>query len=209
MTHRVPSIYSLKKSTSKVIIYFQIAFLATKACSAFMASVPHQIILPTTHKLSRFYMTSSTPQRYTAASKLFNLPISMEEATSILESYSNLQNEFTSIDGNQGMGGGISASKYWNTLPKEEIKSIAKTVSAMALQAAQERSSYEIKKKDGFSYGRVMLGICAEDTTEAIQTLKEWVSGLNLPKGLLHGMDLDGKPIEIHGSVYIKYSTGK
>jgi hypothetical protein len=40
--------------------------------------------------------------------------------------------------------------------------------------------------------------------------LKSWVSALSLPRGLLHGMDVDGKPIppEELGSIYIKYNTG-
>jgi len=33
---------------------------------------------------------------------------------------------------------------------------------------------------------------------------------LRLPRGLLHGLDIDGKPIEPEdfGSVYVKYNTG-
>lgn len=129
------------------------------------------------------------------------------EATSLLASYSNQQNQFTADDGNQGMGGGTSASKYWSTLSADKTQTVAHAVQSLTIQADYERTT--AKKKDGFAYGRVMLGICAGSTEEAIQTLKEWVAGLKLPKGLLHGMDLDGVPIEIKGGVYIKYSTGK
>ena len=40
--------------------------------------------------------------------------------------------------------------------------------------------------------------------------LKSFVTSLHLPRGLLHGMDVDGVPIppEDLGSVYIKYNTG-
>ena len=56
--------------------------------------------------------------------------------------------------------------------------------------------------------GRCMLGICASSAEEGIATLKSWVNFLGLPRGLLHGMDKDGVPLEIDGGVYIKYNTG-
>jgi hypothetical protein len=56
--------------------------------------------------------------------------------------------------------------------------------------------------------GRCMLGICASSAQEGIMTLKSWVSALELPRGMLHGMDKDGIPLELEGAVYIKYNTG-
>lgn len=53
-----------------------------------------------------------------------------------------------------------------------------------------------------------MLGICASSATDGIAALKSFVSNLNLPRGLLHGMDQDGVPLQIDGAVYIKYSSG-
>ncbi len=40
--------------------------------------------------------------------------------------------------------------------------------------------------------------------------LKSWVSSLKLPRGLLHGMDVDGVPIDTSsfGPAFIKYNTG-
>lgn len=59
-------------------------------------------------------------------------------------------------------------------------------------------------------HGRIKLGICAENVQEGLMGLKSWVSALELPRGWLHGMDVDGVPIppEELGSVYIKYNTG-
>ncbi len=56
---------------------------------------------------------------------------------------------------------------------------------------------------------KTMLGICAGSPDEALQTLKGWVAGCNLPKGLLHGMDVQGVPIDKSefGAVYIKYMS--
>jgi hypothetical protein len=56
--------------------------------------------------------------------------------------------------------------------------------------------------------GRCMLGICASSAPEGVAALKSWVSALELPRGLLHGMDKDGIPLEIDSAVYIKYNTG-
>jgi Domain of unknown function (DUF1824) len=56
--------------------------------------------------------------------------------------------------------------------------------------------------------GRCMLGICADDAGQGVAALKSWVTSLQLPRGLLHGMDKDGVPIEIESAVYIKYNTG-
>jgi hypothetical protein len=57
-------------------------------------------------------------------------------------------------------------------------------------------------------FGRCILGICASNSSDGISTLKQWVSSLNLPRGLLHGMDVQGVPIDLPGAVYIKYNTG-
>jgi len=56
--------------------------------------------------------------------------------------------------------------------------------------------------------GRCMLGICAASAQEGVLALKSWVTALGLPRGLLHGMDKDGVPLEIDSAVYIKYNTG-
>lgn len=56
--------------------------------------------------------------------------------------------------------------------------------------------------------GRCILGICASCAEEGVATLKAWVTALALPRGLLHGMDKDGVPIDLSGSVYIKYNSG-
>lgn len=56
--------------------------------------------------------------------------------------------------------------------------------------------------------GRVMLGICADSAEQGLGCLKSWVPSLQLPRGLLHGMDDNGVPIEIKDGVYIKYNSG-
>lgn len=60
----------------------------------------------------------------------------------------------------------------------------------------------------GGGFGRCMLGICAPTASEGVQTLKSFTTNLELPRGLLHGMDKDGVPIDLEGGVYIKYNTG-
>ena len=56
--------------------------------------------------------------------------------------------------------------------------------------------------------GRCILGICAPNAQEGVAALKAWVTALALPRGLLHGMDKDGVPIDLNGAVYIKYNSG-
>jgi hypothetical protein len=70
---------------------------------------------------------------------------------------------------------------------------ISKAVRLLSTTANEERSQDSMK-------GRCMLGICASSTEEGIATLKSWVTALQLPRGLLHGMDKDGVPLEIEGA---------
>ena len=74
-------------------------------------------------------------------------------------------------------------------------------VRLLSQTAAQERNQ-------DYTRGRCMLGICASSPQEGIETLKSWVTALQLPRGLLHGMDKDGVPLQLEGGVYIKYNSG-
>jgi len=56
--------------------------------------------------------------------------------------------------------------------------------------------------------GRCMLGICASSMQDGVDALKSFVTTLELPRGLLHGADKDGVPLEIEDGVYIKYNSG-
>ena len=56
---------------------------------------------------------------------------------------------------------------------------------------------------------RVMLGICAPSASAGIQTLKAWVTDLGLPRGKLHGLDVDGvEQPPPTGAVFVKYNSG-
>ena len=76
-----------------------------------------------------------------------------------------------------------------------------------AIRTLNEAARNERERSDART-GRVMLGICAESASRGIDTLKSWVSALQLPRGLLHGMDVDGVPIQFDDAVYIKYNSG-
>lgn len=91
--------------------------------------------------------------------------------------------------GGKGMGGAISANEW------------ARTADCTALGAAVRTMGGQAE--------RVMLGICADDATSAVDALKSWVSALSLPRGTLHGMDKDGVPLDMtdFGSCYIKYNS--
>ena len=54
-----------------------------------------------------------------------------------------------------------------------------------------------------------MLGICAPSASAGIQTLKAWVTDLGLPRGKLHGLDVDGvEQPPPTGAVFVKYNSG-
>lgn len=129
------------------------------------------------------------------------------EATKILASYNVDQEIFAKNDGNRGMGGGISHSLFWDSLSPNDIDSARQAVITLAQDAARERDDVV---NDNLGAGRIMLGICAPNIGEALGALKTWVNcpDLKIPKGLLHGMDVDGVPIELEGGIFIKYSTG-
>ena len=55
---------------------------------------------------------------------------------------------------------------------------------------------------------RVMMGICAPDAASGLAALRAWVADLGLPRGKLHGMDVDGVPAEPpEGPVFLKYNS--
>lgn len=109
------------------------------------------------------------------------------EATQILADWDRTFNPESPIKS------GIEAETL---LPK-----LADAVRTLNQKATEERTSDAAK-------GRCMLGICASSTQEGIATLKSWVTNLELPRGLLHGMDKDGVPLELNCGVYIKYNSG-
>ena len=81
---------------------------------------------------------------------------------------------------------------------KEHIPAAIRLLSdAAAEQRAQDSTQ-----------GRCMLGICASSMQEGVAALKSFVTTLELPRGLLHGADKDGVPLEIEDGVYIKYNSG-
>ncbi len=118
---------------------------------------------------------------------------SVDEASRVLSKYDQLYNlEF-------------SEAKKTDDEAKADLAelgpALAPAVRLLADVAAAERSRDSTK-------GRCMLGICASTAEEGVATLKAWVTALQLPRGLLHGMDKDGIPIDLSGSVYIKYNSG-
>ncbi len=128
------------------------------------------------------------------------------QATNVLSNFDSLQQQFVQADGSRGMGGGTSALTFIRTsLSPNDKQSLRNAVMVLTNEAHRQRATSEQQK-----YGRIMLGICAENVQEGLMGLKTWVDALALPRGLLHGMDVDGKPVdpESLGSVYLKYNTG-
>mmetsp|Transcript_18640 Transcript_18640/g.46142 ORF Transcript_18640/g.46142 Transcript_18640/m.46142 type:complete len:220 (+) Transcript_18640:44-703(+) len=87
-----------------------------------------------------------------------------------------------------------------------EVASKLKDYIPAAVRVLSETAA-EQRAQDS-TQGRCMLGICASSMPDAVGALKSFVTTLDLPRGLLHGADKDGVPIEIEDGVYIKYNSG-
>jgi len=126
------------------------------------------------------------------------------EVTNILTDFDRSQAQYAKSNGMHGLGGGTSSSLYYKTLSKSELDEIRRAVFDIASIGHLQRD------KTGWKHGRTLMGICGENVNDGLACLKSWVTALNLPRGLLHGADEDGVPIdpETLGSVYIKYNTG-
>lgn len=114
-------------------------------------------------------------------------------ADAILAAYDQDHRASATAPGSEGLGGGSTATAW---AQQQEGEPLADAVRTLCV-AADERM------------GRVMLGICAEDAGEGVVALKSWVANLSLPRGVLHGMDKDGEPLDMStfGGVYIKYNS--
>eukprot|EP00553_Chaetoceros_curvisetus_P004784 CAMPEP_0204622786 /NCGR_PEP_ID=MMETSP0717-20131115/8476_1 /ASSEMBLY_ACC=CAM_ASM_000666 /TAXON_ID=230516 /ORGANISM="Chaetoceros curvisetus" /LENGTH=243 /DNA_ID=CAMNT_0051637629 /DNA_START=23 /DNA_END=751 /DNA_ORIENTATION=- len=127
----------------------------------------------------------------------------ISSATSTLQHYEDMQLDYVNKSP-IGKGGGTAALKFMQTkLAPVDREKIRIAVLTLVDEAHRQRAANSAE-------GRIILGICAENVDEALLGLKTWVPTLNLPRGLLHGMDVDGVPIppEELGSVYVKYNTG-
>ena len=124
-------------------------------------------------------------------------------ASSVLSRYDQLQMDYMKQNP-IGMGGGTGALQFLQTqISPQDREQMQIAIITLVNEAHKQRAA-------NGSEGRIMLGICAENVDEALIGLKTWVPALGLPRGLLHGMDIDGVPIppEELGSVYVKYNTG-
>ena len=102
------------------------------------------------------------------------------------------------------MTAGEASTKFVDTYDGD-IEEIRQAVLSLAEYAANERAD------SSMSSGRLMLGICGLNVEDCLGGLKTWVTSLQLPRGLLHGADVAGVPIDTStfGRAFIKYNTGK
>ena len=151
--------------------------------------------------------TTALPSSTLAKTEIISTPTnssdSVSNATFVLQKHDEAQRQYMTNDGNRGVGGGYSAYMHILSLDTPTRSLLRESIHTLIRRAHNERD------RDS-SLGRIMLGICASNAPEALGGLKSWVSNCMLPRGMLHGMDIDGTPIPVEelGSVYIKYSTG-
>lgn len=123
-------------------------------------------------------------------------PLSHEVAVShaLLMKYDEAHRAVGKSEGAIGLGGQITANEWASRVEREPLVSALRSI----CDAAMERK------------GRIMLGICAQNSSDGIATLKQWVTALQIPRGLLHHpVDDDGGPLDMStfGCVYIKYMS--
>lgn len=129
---------------------------------------------------------TNTQRRY--ASPSVSSVQTVDEATDLLAEWDRLTNK-------------PDLEEDENSSLQSKQSSLAPAVQLLSESATHERNADATK-------GRCMLGICASSAAEGVATLKAWVNALQLPRGLLHGMDKDGVPLDLSGGVYIKYNSG-
>eukprot|EP00555_Chaetoceros_dichaeta_P014140 CAMPEP_0198254630 /NCGR_PEP_ID=MMETSP1447-20131203/4900_1 /TAXON_ID=420782 /ORGANISM="Chaetoceros dichaeta, Strain CCMP1751" /LENGTH=164 /DNA_ID=CAMNT_0043940741 /DNA_START=193 /DNA_END=684 /DNA_ORIENTATION=- len=128
---------------------------------------------------------------------------SLNKATTTLQNYDQRQQTYMALNP-IGLGGGTAALNFLRTELTPTDRQIIKDSLAILVAIADHERSVNSAK------GRIMLGFCAENVPEALLGLKTWIPSLGLPRGLLHGLDVDGVAIEPEtlGCVYVKYNSG-
>ena len=165
------------------------------------------VVFPSVVKKTTQLQFSSTTQSSTeTTTNTATISITNDQifdATQTLLNYDQSQQSFIQTDGSQGMGGGLSALHYIQSLDSNKRLELQSSIQILIHVAHSERAINSAK-------GRIMLGFCSSNAPEALAGLKSYVTNLDLPRGMLHGMDVDGVPIPVEqlGSVYVKYSTG-
>ena len=114
-------------------------------------------------------------------SEWLSAPMSIDKADEVLSAYDNAHRAVASQPDAEGLGGALTANAWSLNADAAPLAAAVRSLAATALQ------------RDG----RLMLGICADDAAEGVATLKKWVGALQLPRGELHGMDVDGVPIDM------------
>lgn len=135
----------------------------------------------------------SSLSRCGAGGRCAGARLCLEEHERLLRAYDASHRAAAAAQGSEGLGGGLSATEWALAQPRPPLAAAVRALCA----AARARE------------GRVMLGFCASEAAEGVTALKAWVEALGLPKGLLHGMDVDGVPIDMStfGAVYLKYNS--
>ena len=140
--------------------------------------------------------SSSSTTRNTALYDVATSVTSIEQASQILSDFDEMYNP-------------ESPAAILENPQRRSDNSSTTDQNSPLVQSIRLLSSIAANERDRDStLGRCILGICAASAEEGIATLKAWVTGLDLTRGLLHGMDKDGIPLDINGAVYIKYNTG-
>ena len=163
--------------------------------SAVAVTTTHAFVISLLFRNNRHSLTRTSTPALTSCQ--LAAVYSIEDATKLLAEWDRSTNpdrvksppsNYSTIDNSADDG----------VITRDELK---QAVLILNKAAREERDADSIK-------GQCFLGICASSAQEGVAALKSWVTTLGLPRGLLHGMDKDGVPLELNGGVYIKYNSG-
>lgn len=119
------------------------------------------------------------------------LPDRTRAAESVLSDF-DVRHRAAARNGFNGLTGGAAANAFACSLSLPERQKLRAALQAVLTGGCN----------------RLALGICAPTATEGYSVLQRWATALDLPRGVVHGMDKEGVPIEVPGAVYIKYNSG-
>lgn len=173
------------KRRESLVIFQAMAWLMLVSTTHSFMSVKQRLSIRTKSSIPVFSSSEPTISRCVASVN------SVEEASRILSEWDNKFSEDLTGQQEQDV---IESMTSLRDLLEPSIRLLSDIAS-------------DDRKRDP-TQGRCILGICASSAEEGVAALKAWVTALALPRGLLHGMDKDGVPIDLSGGVYIKYNSG-
>jgi hypothetical protein len=178
------------------------------------------------HISSKGYSISISPLRtMRMCSSAGNMGLTVTSSLNALKNYDTECTLFPTVCFNKVIEGMTQLGPIISTITDLKRERIArregKTTQIVELERAQALGGKALKQERENlkaaativrqSSREVVLGIKADTGSRAIQTLRSWVAGLQLPRGTLRTIDENDEPVDANelenAAVYIKYNS--